>query len=137
MKKTFISVTLLAVMSVATVGCQKEPITKVQNGVLEMVDLRTVSYMVDGVIQTAVIQGDTEWSEFMMRMIALAEEGHSVRVFGGSANSQAFSAKEKLVFKTTDKNAAAAWTLQKINEGYDVEVTFNSQTGEYTCIATK
>ncbi|MBQ6069515.1 MAG: hypothetical protein IJK84_08435 [Bacteroidales bacterium] len=137
MKITVVSVAFFVIMSVATVGCQKESITEDQSRVSTMADSRTVGYMVDGVFQTVVIRGGIEWNDFMMHMIALAEEGHSIRVLGGSANTQAFSAKEKVVYTTKDKQAAAEWTLQKINEGYDVEVTYNSQTGEYTCVATR
>ena len=98
MKITVVSVAFFVIMSVATVGCQKESITEDQSRVSTMADSRTVGYMVDGVFQTVVIRGGIEWNDFMMHMIALAEEGHSIRVLGGSANTQAFSAKEKVVY---------------------------------------
>ena len=96
-----------------------------------------VSYAVDGVTQIVILHGDNAWEDFVLRMIALAEEGHVVRVYSGNYASRTMAAKERLEYKTTNKMDAAEWTLQKINEGYDVEVTYNSQTGEYTCVATK
>ena len=137
MKKVSISVALLAMMAFATVSCQKEAETMLQVTDSETFTVRTVSYAVDGVTQIVILHGDNAWEDFMLRMMALAEEGHAVRVFSGNSASRTMAAKERIEYKTKDKKAAAEWTLQKINEGYDVEVTYNSQTGEYTCVATR
>ena len=124
-------------MSVATVSCQKEAETIFEGRHSETITIRMVSYAVDGVTQIVILHGDNAWEDFVLRMIALAEEGHVVRVYSGNYASRTMAAKERLEYKTTNKMDAAEWTLQKINEGYDVEVTYNSQTGEYTCVATK
>ena len=137
MKKVSISVVLLAMMAFASVSCQKESETMHQVTDSETFTVRAVSYAVDGVTQIVILHGDNAWEDFMLRMMALAEEGHVVRVFSGNSASRTMAAKERIEYKTKDKKAAAEWTLQKINEGYDVEVTYNSQTGEYTCVATK
>ena len=88
MKKIIISAALLAMVSLVSVSCQKETISESQNAVSEVGTMRIICYTIDGVTQAIVLNGDTDWNEFILRMIALAEEGHSVRVFGGSPTSK-------------------------------------------------
>ena len=137
MKKLVISAALLAVLSGVAVSCQKETVENPQAGLSEIVTVRTVSYAVNGVAHTIAIRNDDEWHAFMLRMMALAEEGNAVRIFGEKAASQLYAAKERLEYKTKDKKALDAWVLERVLEGYDVTVTYNSQTGEYTAIAIR
>ena len=73
----------------------------------------------------------------MLTLFALAREGYTVRVIDENTNLCETCAKEKVTYTTKNKNDAIAWSLEKINEGYDVTISFNQETGEYTCVATR
>lgn len=82
MKKTIISVALLAVLTSLAVSCQKEEadITSATPSavIIDNAALRTVVYTIDGVSYRLTLLGDEAWHDFLSRMFALAEEGHTV-----------------------------------------------------------
>ena len=82
MKKTIITVALLAVLTSLAVSCQKEEadITSATPStvIAENDTHRTVVYTIDGVSYRLTLLGDEAWHDFLSRMFALAEEGHSV-----------------------------------------------------------
>ena len=97
----------------------------------------SVTYLVGGQRYYSNPQSDEDWSMFFDRMLAIAEEGYVVRIMRTDMNQQVSAAKEKLVFTTDNYEDAKAWTKQKTLEGYEVTITFDQQTGNYTCIATR
>ena len=97
----------------------------------------SVTYLVGGQRYYSNPQSDEDWSMFFDRMLAIAEEGYVVRIMRPDMNQQVSAAKEKLVFTTDNYEDAKAWTKQKTLEGYEVTITFDQQTGNYTCIATR
>ena len=74
---------------------------------------------------------------FFDRMLALAQEGYQVRIRRSDIPQEVLAAKEKVTYTTTDFNKAKAWANQKVSEGYEVTMTYNQETGEYTCIAIR
>ena len=138
MNKSIKTVALLAVLSVAAVGCQKETITvEPQTGVEASSTVYMVRYSVNGVMHTETLIGEQAWADFLQRMLALAEEGYRVTM-SKSANTALYSeSKEVVTYTTKDKKAAQLWITQKLEEGYEVTMDYNQQTGEYTCIAVK
>ena len=92
MKKTIITVALLAVLTSLAVSCQKEEadITSATPStvIAENDTLRTVVYTIDGVSYRLTLLGDQAWHDFLSRMFALAEEGHSVTFFNEEAASR-------------------------------------------------
>lgn len=138
MNKTVKKMALLVVLSVAAVGCQKETITvEPRTGVETSDTVYTVRYSVNGVTHTETIIGEQAWADFLQRMLALAEEGYRVTM-SKSANTALYSeSKEEVTYTTKDKKAAQLWITQKLEEGYEVTMDYNQQTGEYTCIAVK
>ena len=138
MKRTIKTMALLAVLSVAAVGCQKETVVAdPQTGVEESDTVYTVRYTVNGVSYTETLIGEQAWADFLHRMLALAEEGYRVTVSKNAETVQYGMEKEVVTFKTKDKKTAYAWMDEKLEEGYDVTITYNPQTGEYTCIAVR
>ena len=138
MKKTTKTVALLAVLSVAAVGCQKETImVEPQTDVETSGTVYTVRYSVNGVTHTETIIGEQAWADFLQRMLALTEEGYRVTVSRNTDTAQYAMSKEVVTFKTKKKAEAYTWVEQKINEGYTVTIDYNEQTGEYTCVATR
>ena len=97
----------------------------------------SVTYLVGGQRYYSNPQSDEDWSMFFDRMLAIAEEGYVVRIMRTDMNQQVSAAKEKLVFTTDNYEDAKAWAKQKTLEGYEVTITFDQQTGNYTCIATR
>lgn len=73
----------------------------------------------------------------MQYLMALTREGHEVSIYDEEAYSHSVTTKETQVHTTTSEANAITWTLQKIHEGYKVTTIHNTDTGEYTCIATR
>ena len=73
----------------------------------------------------------------MLTLFALAREGYTVRVMDENQSFNEYCAKETVTFTTYDKDKAIKWAKEKYNEGYNVTISFNQQTGEFTCVATR
>ena len=135
MKKARIKLmAVLVLLGLAAAGCTKENV--VEDNVVVAIVTQSTSYTVDGILYYANPQNDDEWSEFLDRMIALAEEGHAVQ-FWRNDNQRCNAAKEVVTYTTTDVNKAKKWAAEKMEEGYVVSISYNQQTGEYTCIAVR
>ena len=141
MKKTIITVALLAVLTSLAVSCQKEEadITSATPStvIAENDTLRTVVYTIDGVSYRLTLVGDQAWHDFLSRMFALAEEGRTVTFFNEEAASRVLPSKVVETHSTSDKDDAYQWAAQKVKEGYTVTVIFDDETGIYTCYAFK
>ncbi len=135
MNRKIRTVALFAVLSLAAASCQKDndiyPIAAPE----QTTETIQVTYSINGEVYQATIN-ESEWNAFIERMLALAREGYEVS-FSRNGNSLASQSKEKLTFVTTDSDEAEAWVKDKIKKGYAVTVTFDQNTGEYTCIAIK
>ena len=74
MNKSIKTVALLAVLSVAAVGCQKETITvEPQTGVEASSTVYMVRYSVNGVMHTETLIGEQAWADFLQRMLAIQQ----------------------------------------------------------------
>lgn len=125
---------LLAAMLLCFAGCTKE---NVAGGIHDGADTSSVTYLVGGQRYYANPQTNEEWSLFFDRMLAMAEEGYAVRIMRTDASRQVNASKEKVTYTTDDYNDAKAWAKEKTLEGYEVTITFDQETGKYTCIATR
>ena len=135
MKTNFKKVALLAVLSMAAVGCQKENDVLPLAGTEQTTETIQVVYSINGeVFQTTL--NESEWSAFVERMLALASEGYEVS-FSKNRSSLTSQSKEKVIYVTNSKEEAAAWSNAMANQGYTVTITYDSGTGEYTCTAIK
>ena len=137
MKRTIKTVALLAVLSVAAVGCQKETIEVPQAGIEESGTVYTVRYVINGITHTETLLGEKAWADFLERMLALAEEGYRVTMSSGYGTAQYSDAKDVVTYRTKDKKEAYNWVETMVEDGYTVTITFNPQTGVYTCVAVK
>ena len=134
MKKTLKTVALLSVMSLTAVSCQKETLITPQ-GIFENVSTYTLCYTIDGETSQITLVGEVAWNEFVERLIALAEEGHSVS-FRQNNQTRSMS-KEKVIYTTHDHDDAVAWAVGMAKQGYEVTIDFDEATHTYTCIAIK
>ena len=137
MKKIIIPATLLAMLSLTTVSCQKENLTEPTASVVENSATRTIRYTVNGTVYRQVIHSDEDLDALMHTLFALARQGYTVRIMDENTSFSESDAKETLTFTTKKENEAITWAKEKTLEGYTVTTTFNQQTGEYTCIAIK
>ncbi len=139
MRKNIKTVALLAVLSVAAAGCEKDT-TIVDTGVVagEDVSMKMVTYTVDGVTTRVAILSDEAWHDFLDWMFALAEEGHRVSFRRGNPPERSVTKEADVItFTTKDQQEAQAWATQMSLAGYEVSIDFDKATGIYTCIAVK
>ena len=137
MKKLIIPATLLAMLSLTAVSCQKEVLTEPNSSTVENSATRTIRYTVNGAVYRQVIHSDEELESLMHTLFALAREGCTVRIMDENTSFSESDTKETLTYTTKKENEAIAWSKEKTLEGYTVTITFNQQTGEYTCVAIK
>ena len=127
-------IVLLAAIGLTLASCTKE---NVANDSYVVAATASVTYYVNGQQHYANPQTEEEWSVFLDRMFALAKEGNSVQFVRTDVGQQASATKEKLTYVTDSYPDAKAWAFQKTLEGYEVTISYNQQTGKYTCIATR
>lgn len=136
MKKPIISAVLIAVLGTMAVSCQKENIIDSQITVGESVAVYTVHYSVNGVLHSETLIGEQALSDFMQRMLALAEQGYEVTVCNENFSRVAAS-KEVVTYSTPDHDEAHNWCKQKIKEGYSVTISYDEERHVYNCIAIR
>jgi hypothetical protein len=137
MKRILIPATILAMLSLTTVSCQKENLVETAIQSVENSGTRTILYTVNGTTYRQVIHSDEDLDALISTLFALAREGYTVRVMNENQSINEYSEKETVTYTTKDKNSAYNWAKEKILEGYDVTISFNQETGEYTCVATR
>ena len=137
MRKIFTTISLLAVLGTLAVSCQKENIIDETSIVEENGNVYTVSYTVNGVTHQLTLVGDDAWHDFLNRMLALAEEGYKVSFRNEETVSRIVSTKEVVTYTTKEREKAYAWADAMVEEGYTVFISFDNDTGIYTCEAVK
>ena len=134
MKINFKKFALIAVLGLTATGCQKENMLPLSGSDQTMETIQVV-YSINGeVFQTTL--SESEWDAFLERMMALAREGYEVS-FSKNRSSLTSQSKEIVTFVTTSGQKAHAWSNEMLNQGYEVTISYNQKTGEYTCIATR
>ena len=137
MKLIFKSLALLAVLSIAATGCQKDNIVESQTSmrVQQNVIVRDVTYTIDGITFYATIHGDQNWQDFLKQMFDLIKEGHKVSIRNSDISSNGSLTKQTVTYTTSSQSDAQQWTDKMTREGYEVWVEYDPRTGIYTCTA--
>ena len=135
MKKTVIMATLLAMLGAFAVSCQKEA-EPAPSSVYSQSEYN-VLYYIDNVVHHASIQSPEEWHAFLTDMLAFARQGHRISVQRTSSYTQTLPAKEVVTHETNDPKEANEWLKMMIEQGYEVFVEYNEETGIYTLTAIK
>lgn len=130
-----ITATLLAMLGAFAVSCQKEADTA-PSTVYSQSEYN-VLYRIDNVVHYANIQSPEEWNTFLTDMLALARQGHRVSVQRTSTSSLTLPAKEVVTHETKDPNEALEWCYTMTEQGYEVIIKFDEETGIYTLTAIK
>ena len=136
MKKTT-TLALLAVLSLATAGCQKEDLrnSATRETTEQAYAENCIVYSIDGQTYTASFRTPEEKEAFFLQLMAIARQGHVVNIL--STQTTQSLAKEKVTYETDKPEDAAKWCMKMENLGYEVTVTFDEATGIYTCTAIK
>ena len=137
MKKQVKTVALFTVLSLMAVGCQKETIVEPNTGMQQMMNVRTVTYSIDGVSQQIVIRGDEAWRDFLKQLTAMAREGHRIQFRCEEARSNASSSKDVVTYTTSNEEDAIAWCASMYDKGYEVSFYYDQKSGKYICTAEK
>jgi len=142
MNKKIITVALMALLSILSVGCSKQEgfsLSVDGNGNEYRVRQNLmVYYTIDGRRGELVeIMNDAELYRFMDKMVGEAYRGHVVNVTPGKQIKVKGGTKEKASHTTTNRGDAVSWSTKKMREGYSVEIRYNRDTKTYTCTAVK
>lgn len=138
MKKTFRTVALLSVLGIAAMSCQKEVVfEKPLMTVANVASTYSVNYTVDGTSFNTNLTTDEEWLAFLNQLFVWAEEGRSVDFSNAESFVASKQVRDVVTYKTRDRQDAKSWANAMSKEGYSVHIDFDSNTGVYTCIATK
>ena len=135
MKKTIIKVAILALLGTIAVSCQKEaePITSSVCSQSEY----NVRYTIDNRIYHASLQTSEEWHTFLSDMLALTRQGHRISVQRTSTSSQILPTKDVVTFETTNMDEALEWANMMIEQGYEVFLEYDEESGLYSLTAKK
>ena len=133
----FRTIALLAVLCIATIGCQKENTSMSDQGIQQFNTTHVMVYYIDGVACQTTLRNDSEYSCFVREMASLAKKGHHVHFQETTVSNSIPTSKEAVIYVTNNEDDAIAWCLKKSKEGYDVQMEFDPHTGFFTCTATK
>lgn len=137
-KKTIKIMALLAVLSVAAVSCQKENL--VPSTPAEVITNNQAVYIyqyeVNGIRSRITLRGEAERTDFINRMLALAQEGNTVSFFDETQYTQNFT-KEDVTYTTKDKEDALNWASGMLDLGYTVTIEYDKNKGIYNCTASR
>lgn len=137
MKTKIIYVALIAVLGVTAVSCQKEPNVGPQINVTESAAKYTITYSVNGVVHTALLQSEEELNALLRQLVAYSRQGYQVVVSDNELSSSVVPSKETVTYTTRVESDAISWAEEKVKEGYVVTISFDETTGVYTCVATR
>lgn len=135
MNKRVLTVALIAVLGTMAVGCQKETIVDLQGSAAETATVYTVQYAIDGVLHTEVLHGEEEYNAVLSRLMAMARSGSKVELFAQNTSQREQASKKTETFTTDSEAEATSWSKKKMDEGYNVVVTFDEKEKVYICIA--
>ena len=120
MKKTFYLLgTLLLLMAT---GCQKEnPINETFRQE-RLQNCQIIYYVVDGTSLHTTVTNNNEFSILIEKLLAMAQEGHSIQSIRNNASQNENLAKEVEHFQTKDAKEMAEWVQQMTDKGFKVDV---------------
>ena len=97
----------------------------------------TLRYWIDGAGYSREFASQQEMDEYISYLIGLTREGKTIIIQGSENPSCAPSENDKQTFTTKDEDKMVAWAFEMRGKGYDVNYTFDKETGLYTGTATK
>ena len=137
MKKTALHIAVALLATVLITGCQKDNGNSETQPIVQPVayPAGSISYTVGKVTNTRPVGNAKEWHALLDECLDSANRGHLVTI--AHPNGGTNPAKERLTYVTDSREAALAWTDSRFNEGYDVTLWYDSDKGQYICVASK
>ena len=144
MKEQYIKMAALCIVLGTMASCQKEEISSemvLPSHEMSQKNLAhvntTLRYWIDGVEYNQEFASQQEMDNYICYLIGLTREGKTIIIQGSENPSYAPSENDKLTFTTKDRTEMKSWADKMTLSGYDVEITFDKETGIYTGTATK
>ena len=133
MKRKIRTCAMIAVLTLSMAGCQKDNLLINEPNHSNI----TMRYSVSGNDYTSFSYNEREFNDldsFFDQVFALVNEGYTVNIIGNRQGKT--KEKKKVVFTTTDESEAKSWAASMTLLGYSVQISHDSSTGIYTCVAT-
>ncbi|MBQ8704011.1 MAG: hypothetical protein IJ524_06515 [Bacteroidales bacterium] len=137
MKKTIRNVVILALLSVVAASCQKEPSEVFPSSTITAGPSLGIAYTLDGMTHYATFASDKTWLDFLGQMFRWAQEGRSVSFSKTERAVGTKNNREIETYTTRSEKDANEWADKKTKEGYKVYISFDSDTGTFTCVAVR
>lgn len=119
-------------------ACQKDIVAVDKANIdKQVVSQKTLSYCVNGERASCVLSNEADLCAFLQEMLLIAERGIPVVIYGESGNTFSIGSKEIVTYSTSDKYDATTWCQKMVNDGYDVSIEYDTNTGLFVCTATK
>lgn len=112
-------------------GCQKEtePCLDEFNTSRESPSCGNVlSYTVDWIVYHAIVCNDSSCSRLIDELLALAQEGHHIKISWDGSQKALSATKDVITYSTTDKEKMDKWLVEMKNKGYEVDFYFRDGT---------
>lgn len=135
MKKIIRTLFAFAAVGLLATSCQKESFVEPNSDVQQSVTQCGGYYTIDGNTYAICVGSDSEWTAFVIQMVNLAEEGHTVTFSRHKASIDV--AKEVVTYSTANKQEAYDWAANMTLQGYEVTVSFDNNTGMFNCTAVR
>ena len=121
MKRQFITIAMLALLTAATSSCQKELDDSFTTSTSQADENRTMIYYIDGCRYTRTISNEQEWDELHRWLFSLAKRG--CRIVIGDTNQAIISlSKDVQTYVTTNEADAIKWAKKMEDDNYIVTV---------------
>lgn len=134
MKIKTLIVSAAVVASLLAVSCQKEDsLYERQDPVMVQQKYTVVKYEIDGVAYEYLCRSKTDFNDLVLRLLAIAKEGHSVTIFSGNPTRVAI--KEVIQYHANTEAEAQAWCDKMYELGYHVSFVYDKDLGVYVCTA--
>lgn len=137
MKKYFLPVALISLLSAMSVSCQKENLNNSSVEITESCTGHQLSYTINGVLHQATFSNDDDYNSFVVYLVGLAKEGYAIEFCNSDRYQSDNLSKETVVYTTKSSDDAAKWGATMADAGYSVTISYDDETGIYTCIARR
>ncbi len=126
-------------LSLVAISCQKESVTiRPQNATTqESYSDYVVYFSIEGVTHTIRLHNEAERETFLQNIFGLAKDGCKVVIYSNNCAYPNIAAKESFTFTTSSEKEATDWAEKMLEDGYNVDIEYDSTKGVYICIAWK
>lgn len=128
---------LLALSCIAPTSCSKENKQTSMNLTSESHTGRVIRYSINRTDYRCIIRNNEDWITPISNILALSREGFTIRITDENHAYRESLTKKTVTLTNKGKSEVDEWIFKKLLERYEVIVSYNDNTGEYTCIATK